>query len=80
MGMHMQKDELIQLHTFLLIVRHHLEEMNGKSNAQVFSSYEKLNVGPHQLYKTKGEQKRAIFSLSKGILELLRINNISYRE
>ena len=73
----MQKDELIQLHTFLLQLRTHLENLVEKNNPQAFLSYEKLNIGPHKVHKSKKEHKLAVFELSKGITGLLQENNCS---
>jgi hypothetical protein len=71
----MQKDELIQLHTFLLQLKTHLEYMVNNNGGSEFQYYEKLNVTPFQVYKSKREHKLAVFTLSKGIAELLSNNN-----
>ena len=77
MGSEIQKDELIQIHAFLLQLRAHLENMVENSNPQVFLSYEKLNIGPHKVHKSKKEHKLAVFELCKGIADLLQENNCS---
>ncbi len=77
MGSEIQKDELIQIHAFLLQLGAHLENMVENSNPQVFLSYEKLNIGPHKVHKSKKEHKLAVFELSKGIAGLLQENNCS---
>jgi hypothetical protein len=71
----MQKDELIQLHTFLLQLKTHLEDLVEQDNGTEFLSYEKLNVSPYQVYKSKREHKLAVFTLSKGIATLLSNNH-----
>ncbi len=71
----MQKDELIQLHTFLLQLKTHLEDMVENNGGAEFFSYQKLDVSPHQVYKSKREHKLAVFTLSKGIAILLSNNN-----
>ena len=71
----MQKDELIQLHTFLLHLRTHLETMVDNGTSVAFESYEQLDVTPYQVYKSKREHKLAVFTLSKGIADLLSNNN-----
>ena len=40
-----------------------------------FNRYEKLNVTPYQVYKSKREHKLAVFTLSRGIATLLSNNN-----
>ena len=73
----MQKDELIQFHMFLLQLKNHLEEMVDNNDGLVFRSYDKLNVTPYQIYKSKREHKLAVFTLSRGIANLLSYNNFS---
>lgn len=70
----MQKDELIQLHTFLLQLKTHLEGMVKNNGGREFYCYEKLDVTPYQVYKSKREHKLAVFALSKGIADLLSNN------
>jgi hypothetical protein len=81
----MQKDELIQLHTFLLQLKTHLEDIVENNGGKEFICYQKLDVTPYQVYKSKREHKLAVFTLSKGIADLLSNNRfpglekISYR-
>jgi len=70
-----QKDEIIQFHTFLLQLRTHLENMVENNNTQAFLSYDKLNIFPYKVHKSKKEHKLAVFELSKGIAVLLLENN-----
>lgn len=61
-----QKEELIQLHSFLVQVRNNLEDMiNPETN--YFISYDLLSIDPLKVFKSKREQKLAIFEISKGI-------------
>ena len=62
----MQKDELIQLHTFLLQLKTHLEDMTGNNGGIEFQCYQKLDVTPYQVYKSKREHKLAVFSTDAG--------------
>ena len=75
MGREIQKEELIQLHTFLLQLRTQLENMTENNNSQAFLSYDKLNIGPHKINRDKNEHKLAVFELCKGIASLLLENN-----
>jgi hypothetical protein len=70
----MQKDELIQLHTFLFQVRSHLEH-TYKNNGCAFTDYEKLSITPYQVHKSKREHALAVFKLSKGIADILSSND-----
>jgi len=71
----MQKDELIQLHTFLLQLKTHLEDIVENNGGIEFHPYVKLDVTPYQVYKSKREHKLAVFTLSKGIADLLSNNH-----
>ena len=68
----MHKDEIIQLHGFLLQVRSFIEDSIELKKDDVFSSYEKLDVGPQHVVKSKDNQKSAVFELCKGIKNLLQ--------
>lgn len=70
----MQKDELIQLHTFLFQIRGYLEE-NCKNNGIDFGEYEQLEITPYQVHKSKREHTLAVFTLSTSIAKLLCNNN-----
>jgi len=70
----MQKDEIIQLHSFLCQLRTHLEDQIAEVNSDVFSAYEKLGVSPQHVFMSKKEHKRAVFALSRGIADLLSLN------
>ena len=73
----MQKDEIIQLHVFLLQLRTRLASMMEKDNSQAFSPYDEMNILPQQVHKTKDEHKLAVFELSKGIANLLQEDDCS---
>ncbi|MEM0467184.1 MAG: UPF0058 family protein [Candidatus Thermoplasmatota archaeon] len=71
----MQKDELIQLHTFLYQIRTQLEQLCENNNGGCKpSSYEKLEITPYQIHKSKREHKLAVFTLSKDIASILSNN------
>jgi len=73
----MQKDELIQLHTFLLQLKNHLEDLVGNDGIEQFEIYNILDVTPYQVYKSKREHTLAVFTLSKGIADLLLDNSFT---
>ena len=69
----MYKDELIQLHQFLVYV---LKSMDDEYEIkQECKEYLCLNISPHHIHRTKAEHKYAIFVLSNSISELLATNN-----
>ena len=77
MGKEIQKDELIQIHAFLLQLRTALENLVENNNSKAFLCYEKLSIGPHIIHKSKKEHKLAVFELCKGITNLLQESNCS---
>jgi len=62
----MNKDELIQMHAFLLQVKQVLEDKIEKKRED-FSSYAALDVAPYHIFKSKKIQKLAVFELCKGL-------------
>jgi hypothetical protein len=69
----MYKDELIQLHQFLVFVLKYLdEEYEVKDECK---EYLRLNISPHHIHRTKAEHKLAIFVLSSAISEIIIKNN-----
>lgn len=69
----MYKDELIQLHQFLVYVLKNMdEEYELKDECK---DYLCLNISPHHIHRTKAEHKYAIFVLSTTISEILANNN-----
>ena len=71
----MQKDELIQLHTFLYQMRTHVEQLCENNGLDIANKYEKLEITPYQIHKSKREHKLAVFTLSKDIAGILSGNN-----
>jgi hypothetical protein len=75
--MELQKDEIIQFHAFLLQVRNYLECFSVENNNDVFSSYDVLNTAPHNINRSKDEQRLAVFELCKGISKMIMIDKPS---
>lgn len=69
----MYKDELIQLHQFLVYVLKSLED--GNEVKDECEEYFRLNISPHHIHRTKAEHKYAIFVLSGSISELIAKRN-----
>ncbi|KZX17550.1 UPF0058 family protein [Methanobrevibacter filiformis] len=65
----MYKDEMIQIHQFLVYVLKHLEEYENIHIA--CNEYKSLNIHPHHIHKTKAEHKHAIFVLSNLISKMI---------
>ncbi|WP_406535031.1 UPF0058 family protein [Methanobrevibacter sp.] len=65
----MYKDEMIQLHQFLVYVLKYLAEDDQIRND--CSEYITLKISPHHIHKTKAEHKHAIFVLCKIISQVI---------
>ncbi len=70
----MQKNELIQLHTFLYQMKMHLQGLYEDDADSSLNDYERLEVTPYQIHKSKREHKLAVFTLSKEIADLFCCN------
>ena len=75
----MYKDEMIQLHQFLVYVLKYLDTDNyvlkyldtDNSAHEFCEDYLALNISPHHIHRTKAEHKHAIFVLSNIISEVI---------
>jgi hypothetical protein len=65
----MQKEEIIQLHTLFAQIKNELEQQVS-SPVSAFAEYEKLNVLPHHVHKSKDDHKRAVFVLGRVIAQV----------
>lgn len=65
----MYKDELIQLHQFLVYLLKFLE--NEYEIEKECEEYFSLNISPHHIHRTKAEHKHAIFVLSSHVSEII---------
>ena len=70
----MKKEELIQLHNFLLQLKTHIETIRNIKETSESSSYEIMGIAPYEIYKSKKEHTRAIFELSKDISDIMKNN------
>jgi hypothetical protein len=62
------KNELIQLHTLLAQIKHHME---GEEQAPAFDEYEDVGVEPTPVHRSKSDHKKAIFTLGKELASSL---------
>lgn len=65
----MDKNELIQLHTLLAQIKHHMEAE--------FEEYEELGLEPAHVHRSKTDHKKAVFLLGKGIASTLSEDEFS---
>ncbi len=71
----MHKNELIQLHTLLAQIKHHME--GGEPDAPAFDEYEDVGVEPTHVHRSKSDHKRAIFTLGKELASTLSNDEFS---
>ena len=62
---------MIQLHTLMVQLKTYFEKTYGDNDGNPFKEYEKLNVTPCHIYKSKREHTLAVFTLGKEIADLL---------
>jgi len=74
-GYWMQKDEIIQMHVFLFQVRSFLEDNTTNIPSDAFIPYKNLEVCPQHVFKSKDDQKSAIFELCRGISYILKYHS-----
>lgn len=67
----MNKEELIQLHTLMVLIKDFFEQ-RGKGE---FSKYYSLQISPVHIHRNKYEHKNAIFILDKEILSTMFDNS-----
>lgn len=71
----MHKNELIQLHTLLAQIKHHME--GEGPDAPAFDEYEDVGVEPTHVHRSKSDHKRAIFTLGKELASSLSTDEFS---
>ncbi|VUT27457.1 MAG: hypothetical protein SYNGOMJ08_00001 [Candidatus Syntrophoarchaeum sp. GoM_oil] len=71
----MHKEELIQLHMFLVQLKDHFEK--EECGLESFSNYKQLEITPVHIHRSKADHKRAIFTLSNEIASLVADDEFS---
>jgi len=62
----MHKDELLELHEQMVIIKDYYKEQDGV-DASIFEPYEGLDVDPSHVHKSKSEHKHAVFVLGNAL-------------
>ncbi|MCW7077126.1 MAG: UPF0058 family protein [Candidatus Syntropharchaeales archaeon] len=70
----MHKEELIQLHMFLVQLKDYFEKQGTNDD---FSKYRQLDITPLQIHRSKADHKRAIFTLSNEIASFVADDELS---
>jgi len=66
----MRKDESIQMHALLRVMKQHVEREYG-IDEEAFEEYEKLEVQPEHVFAKKGKHQEALMLLAKRIVDEL---------
>lgn len=72
------RDELLQLHQFLLYFSKFL--MDNGIPKSCFEEYEKIGVSPHHVQKTNDEHRCAVFALARCLSKVLSEQGIVPRD
>ncbi|MDZ7702573.1 MAG: UPF0058 family protein [Halobacteriales archaeon] len=72
----MHKDELLELHEELLVIKEYFQD---REEAQVdrFEEYDELEVHPSHVHKSKSEHKHAVFVLGNALAEAMSDDEFS---
>jgi len=62
----MHKDELLELHEQLLTIKDYFEAQEGVDGG-MFEPYDRLDVEPEHVHKSKSEHKHAVFVLGNAL-------------
>jgi hypothetical protein len=62
----MHKDELLELHEQMVIIKDYYKEQDGV-DPSIFEAYEGLDVDPSHVHKSKSEHKHAVFVLGNAL-------------
>lgn len=75
----MHKDELLQLHSLLCQVKRFFEDADLDTHG-AFDDYDRLEVSPQHIHKSKTDHKRAVFLLGQGLSGLVMHDDPEQRE
>jgi hypothetical protein len=71
----LKKDEIIQLHIFLLNLRFELEKIMPNTDQEIYTVYDEMGINPANLSRPLEDHKKAVHILSDCISKQLQ-NNI----
>ncbi|MFC7045826.1 UPF0058 family protein [Halobacteriaceae archaeon GCM10025711] len=72
----MHKDELLELHEQMVIIKDHFKEYDD-IDPDLFAAYEQLDVSPSHVHKSKSEHKHAVFVLGNALATALSEDEFS---
>ncbi|MFB6112362.1 MAG: UPF0058 family protein [Halobacteriaceae archaeon] len=72
----MHKEELLELHEHLLVMRDYFVS-NEDVDPDTFAAYEELDVDPSHVHKSKSEHKHAVFVLGNSLANAMSEDEFS---
>lgn len=72
----MHKDELLELHEQMVIIMEYFRDRDDIPGT-LFDPYDKLDVGPSDVHKSKSEHKHAVFVLGNALATALSDDEFS---
>ena len=72
----MHKDELLELHEQLLVIKEYFVTQADVDEA-IFAPYEQLDVDPSHVHKSKSEHKHAVFVLGNALANAMSDDEFS---
>ena len=72
----MHKEELLQLHEQMVTITDHFSNREDVDPA-LFEPYERLDVTPEDVHKSKNEHKHAVFTLGNALAEAMSEDEFS---
>ena len=72
----MHKDELLELHEQMVIIKDHFAARN-EVDESLFEPYQRLDVDPSHVHKSKSEHKHAVFVLGNALASAMSDDEFS---
>ena len=72
----MHKDELLELHEELVVIKEYFAEREDVAGDR-FAAYDDLGVDPSHVHKSKSEHKHAVFVLGNALAEAMSDDEFS---
>jgi hypothetical protein len=72
----MHKDELLELHEQMVIIKDYFRSLEGVDST-LFDPYENLDVTPDDVHKSKSEHKHAVFVLGNALANAMSEDEFS---
>lgn len=67
----MMKEEIIQLHLFLLQLKFLIEDFLDNQKPELYTKYDRLQIFPYSINRSKEKQTHALFELCKGMSDYM---------